>query len=358
MKIFVAKENHSIEKRVSITPQSMCGLSCEFLVEEDAGILAGFSNESYRDVAQVGSLELIRDADLVVSINPLDSSVLENIKHGASYIVVHDYLENRDHLKVLCSKGANYHALNLIPRTTKAQYMDVLSSQATLAGYRAVIDSFYYSSKVSAMLTTAAGTVKPANVLVVGAGVAGLSAIATAKRLGSIVYALDSRSSAKEQIESLGGIFVEVDSSASTDSVYATTMGKDYEAKQRAAILNIINKIDVIITTAQIPFKKAPIIITKEMLDKAKEGCVVLDLASRTGGNCELTSHNEIIAYNDKKIVSSADVINNVAHDASILLSNNIKNWLKLYEQNKDDDIISQTLLLSGGDILRHEFFS
>lgn len=358
MKLFAIKEDFGAERRSVLTPKSIAALSklsISVTVERSIGLMAGFRDNDYNSICDVGTIDAIKQADLVVSINPMANDTIQLMKHGASYIVVNEYLDNLERINMLKAMHVSYYALNLIPRTTKAQYMDTLSSQATLAGYRAVIEGFYHSQKVSQMLSTSAGTIKPSNVLIIGAGVAGLSAIAIAKRLGCIVYAIDSRLAAKEQVESLGGNFVSVDMPQAADSIYANEMSQDYLDKQSQKIKEIIGSMDLIITTAQIPFKKAPVIITKNVLDYAIRGCIIIDLASKTGGNCEITKHADTVEYNGVKIIAYENILNNVANDASILLANNIANWIKLYQQSPNDDIITKTLVVADGDIVRKD---
>ena len=264
-------------------------------------------------------------------------------------------------IKIFNSKKVSAFSLERVPRITRAQDMDILSSQANLAGYHAVIDAAQEFNRVLPLFMTAAGKVTPANVLVIGAGVAGLQAIATAKRLGAIVYATDVRIASKEQVESLGGKFVMVEDeeskNAETKGGYAKEMSAEYQKKQEALLAETLKEMDIVICTAQIPGRKAPLILKKDMLDNMKQGSVIIDLAVESGGNCEYSQLGKVVSKNGLKIVGHANVPGRVANNASSLFAKNVSNFLKLmnFEDkkksviNKNDEIIKATLICSAG---------
>ena len=262
---------------------------------------------------------------------------------------------NEKKLKEITSKNINCFSLELLPRITRAQSMDILSSQANLAGYKAVVDSFAYFQKAIPMMMTAAGTISAAKVLVVGAGVAGLQAIATAKRMGAIVYATDVRLASKEQVESLGGKFLTVEGSENleTEGGYAKETSEEFKVKQEELLKETLKKIDIIICTALIPGKKAPIIIKKDMIEVMQNGSVIYDLAASQGGNSELTKVNEIIDSNGVKIMGEANILNKLPVSASNLYSKNMFNFVnnlfnkekKTFEINYEDEIIEKTIV-------------
>jgi len=266
--------------------------------------------------------------------------------------VLNPYL-NEKKLKEVSSKNVNCFSLELLPRITRAQSMDILSSQANLAGYKAVIDSFAYFQKAIPMMMTAAGTIPAAKVLVVGAGVAGLQAIATAKRMGSIVYATDVRLASKEQVESLGGKFLTVEGAENleTEGGYAKEASEDFKKKQEDLLKETLKKIDIVICTALIPGKKAPIIIKKEMIEVMQNGSVIYDLAASQGGNSELTKVNEIININGVKIMGEQNILNKLPVSASNLYAKNMYNFIsnlydkekKMFNINLEDEIIEKT---------------
>ena len=279
-----------------------------------------------------------------------------------------NYSQNKDKIEKLKSKGVNLFSLELLPRITRAQSMDILSSQANLAGYKAVIEAFAFFEKAIPMMMTAAGRVNPAKVMILGVGVAGLQAIATAKRLGAVVSATDVRAATKEQVESLGGKFIMVEDdeaqNAETAGGYAKEMSEDYKKKQAQLIADTVSKQDIVICTALIPGKKAPVLITEEMVSSMIPGSVVIDLAVEAGGNCPLSKMNEIVVHNGVKIVGYGNVPGRVAKDASALYAKNIFNFLSLLidKENKkinfdfDDEIINSVLLTHDGDVRLEQF--
>ncbi len=307
----------------------------------------------------------INDADIVVSINPPHFDDINSMKNGAITIAMQKPHFNKSNLDAFVKNNITSFAMDLMPRTTRAQYMDVLSSQSSIAGYNAVIESAHLLNRCFPMMITTAGTIPAARVLVIGAGVAGLQAIATAKRLGAIVHAFDVRTSAKEQVESLGGKFVEVNAMEKMDGVYAGETSKEYKKAQEDKLRSIISTQDVVITTAQIPFKKAPIIIKKDMLDLMKKDSIIIDLSSETGGNCEITKHGETIEYNNVRVVSFENILNNISHDASKLFAKNVYAFIELLIQTLkeepdilkiNDEIIKGTLLTYNSEIIQERF--
>jgi NAD(P) transhydrogenase subunit alpha len=365
MKLFVLKENQELDKRVSVTPeivQKLVELGNEVLIEKEAGENAGFEDSEYENSgAKITKRSLCSDADVIFSINPLEKKDIKALKETSIIISQQDPFRKSENVEYFKEKNITAFALDFIPRTTRAQYMDVLSSQASLAGYKAVIEAAHILNRGLPLMITTAGTIPAAKVLVIGAGVAGLQAIATAKRLGAIVSAFDVRSSAKEQVESLGAKFIEVDSSETTDEVYAKEMSEEYKKAQELKIRSVLPSQDIIITTAQIPEKKAPVIIKKDMIETMKNGSIIIDLASSTGGNCELTESGKVIKEKGVEIIAFDNILNLVAFDASRLFAKNVFAFFELLSQkmqenkdisNIDDEIIRATLLVHNGVIV------
>lgn len=350
MKIFVLKETNSSELRVAITEdikKKLMDIGQEVVFELEVG------------------LSEAKDADIIASINSPSVNVIEAMKEGSISIAIQKPHLNKSNMDAFQNRKVTSFALDLIPRTTRAQYMDVLSSQSSLAGYRAVIEASHLLDRCFPMMMTTAGTIPAAKVLVIGAGVAGLQAIATAKRLGAIVSVFDVRASAKEQVESLGAKFVDVDINEKIDGVYASETSEEYKKAQEKKLCSVISSQDVVITTAQIPFKKAPIIIKKEMLDLMKKDSIIIDLASETGGNCELTKHGQTVEYNNVKVVSFENILSSIKHDASKLFAKNVYAFIELLIQKLkeepnilkiDDEIIKGTLLTYNSEIVHERF--
>lgn len=364
MKIAVLKECAENESRVAVTPeivQKYINLGININIEKGCGIKAGFNDEAYNNVgAKIceSKKETIDDADVILKINAPTQDELLIFKQGQSVIASFQGLSN-EHMVTHCTKKINCFALERIPRISRAQSMDVLSSQSNLAGYAAVIDAFANLSKAAPLLMTAAGTIYPARVLIMGAGVAGLQAIATAKRLGAIVYATDVRSVVKEQVESLGAKFVEVDvdENAETSGGYAKQVSEEYLQKQKNAISERLKQTDVLITTALVQGKPAPKLVDKEMLKLMPNGAVVVDMADASGGNVEKCEVEGINIIRDSNLVSK------VAQSASKLWAQNVFNFVGLmYDKesenltvNFDDEIISTTCFCYDGNFLSEE---
>ena len=357
MNVGSTKEINS-EKRISITPdtsKSLKNLGLSVLFEKGYGESLGYSDKDYKD----NGVEILNDSGEVLSRSNLICKVnfpiekeLSIIKEN-SHLIVSSY--NPEKEKKFVKNKIKIFALNLLPRITRAQSMDVLSSQANLAGYRAVIESIYEYQKAVPMMMTAAGTVPAAKVLVVGAGVAGLQAIATAKRLGAIVSATDVRLTAKEQVESLGGKFLTVEGSENleTKGGYAKEASEDFKKKQAEMLENGASKSDIIICTALIPGRPAPRIITEKMIDKMKSGSVIFDLAVSQGGNAAYSEVDKIVDKNGKKIIGISNVMNKLPLTASNLYAKNLFSFVRnLYSREKkqfvinlEDEIIKNTLL-------------
>lgn len=374
-KIAALKECKTGEARVAVTPDNVkrfVALGCVVTVEKEAGLAAGFLDEDY---SLAGALladsadYALKDAEIVICVNAPDSTLVSKIPTNAFLIGTLSPYEQRESLQNFANANVYAISMELLPRISRAQSMDVLSSQANLAGYRAVIDAAAEFGKVIPMMMTAAGTVPPAKALILGAGVAGLQAIATAKRLGAVVSAFDVRAAVKEQVQSLGASFVEVPAdstdSGETKGGYAKEMSEDYKRRQSQLIHDTLKKMDMVISTALIPGKKAPILITKQMVEDMKTGAVIVDLAASNGGNCELTQPDKIITTdNGVKIVGYGNMASRSAPDASALYARNLYNFISTLLLSKegalepkwDDELIQGTLLTRDGAIVHPNF--
>ena len=351
-------ENINFEKRVAITPdiiKKYKSLGFEIYLTKDYASHIGIKDEEYEtEGANIKSNdEVLSSANAILQMNILNDESLNKLKKNQILVGVLNPYSNEKKLKEITSKNINCFSLELLPRITRAQSMDILSSQANLAGYKAVVDSFAFFQKAIPMMMTAAGTISAAKVLVVGAGVAGLQAIATAKRLGAIVFATDVRLASKEQVESLGGKFLTVEGSENleTKGGYAKEATEDFKKKQEELLKETLKKIDIVICTALIPGKKAPIIIKKDMIDVMPSGSVIYDLAAIQGGNSELTKVNEIINSNGVNIMGESNILNKLPVSASNLYAKNMFNFInnlfdkdkKAFEINTEDEIIEKT---------------
>ena len=361
MRVGSLSENLDLEKRVAITPEVLKkykSLGIEINLIKNFASHLGFTDQNY-EAEGVNILssddEVLSNSDLILQMNIPRDEILNKLKKNQILVGVLDPYNNEKKLKEIVSKSINCFSLELLPRITRAQSMDILSSQANLAGYKAVIDSFSYFQKAIPMMMTAAGTISAAKVLVVGAGVAGLQAIATAKRMGAIVYATDVRLASKEQVESLGGKFLTVEGSENleTEGGYAKETSDDFKKKQEELLKETLKKIDIVICTALIPGKKAPIIIKKEMIDLMQNGSVIYDLAASQGGNSELTKVNQIVNNNGIKIMGEGNILNKLPISASNLYAKNLYNFIEnLYDKEKksfqinlEDEIITKTMV-------------
>lgn len=381
MKIVVPKERRPYERRVAATPETVkkyIGMGFDVSVEDGAGVASRYTNEMYQEVG--ASIEsdvnaLYANAGIVVKVQrPLlegegDINELAMIPADAILISVLSPYNSPESLAQYASSHVNAMALEFVPRITRAQSMDVLSSQSNLAGYRAVLDAAYEYDRGMPMMMTAAGTVAPARVMVLGAGVAGLQAIATAKRLGAIVSATDVRPAAKEQVESLGGKFVMVESDelkdAETAGGYAKEMSEDFKRKQAELVSETLKKQDIVITTALIPGKKAPVLVTEEMVRSMRPGSVIVDLAVEQGGNVELSKAGETVDVDGVSIVGHMNVPSRLSSDASALYAKNILNFISLMvkegeslevEVPWDDEIIAASTLTRDGQVVHPAF--
>ena len=354
-------ENLDFEKRVAITPEVVKkykSVGLDVHLSKNYATHLGITDKEYEhEGANILSdnHQIISNSNAILQMNILEDDNLHKLKGNQILIGVLNAYNNEKKLKELSLKNINCFSLELLPRITRAQSMDILSSQANLAGYKAVVDSFAYFQKAVPMMMTAAGTISAAKVLVVGAGVAGLQAIATAKRMGSIVFATDVRIASKEQVESLGGKFLVVEGSENleTESGYAKETSDDFKEKQEELLKETLKKVDIVICTALIPGKKAPIIIKKDMIEVMQSGSVIYDLAASQGGNSELTKVNQIIDSNGVKIMGEANILNKLPVSASNLYAKNMYNFVnnlydkdnKKFEINLEDEIIQKTMV-------------
>ena len=361
MKIVSFSENKNLEKRVAITPEiakKYTSIGFEVSLPVDYASHLGFDNDRY--ISQGVKIidnenDLIQNSNIIVQLGLPSNDKLSQLVENQNLIGVFNPLLNKDKLENLTKKKVNNFSLELLPRITRAQSMDILSSQANLAGYKAVIESFANFEKAIPMMMTAAGTVPAAKVLVVGAGVAGLQAIATAKRMGAIVFATDVRMASKEQVESLGGKFLTVEDATNleTEGGYAKEASDDFKKKQEDLLSETLKKIDIVICTALIPGKKAPVIIKKDMINDMQSGSVIYDLAAVQGGNTEYTQVDKVIEINGVKIMGEMNILNKLPISASNLYAKNLFNFVSnlLDKENKkininlEDEIIEKTLV-------------
>ena len=369
MRIAVARETDPVENRVAATPDTvkkMKGLGAEVAVEPGAGVKSGIPDAEFIAAGATVVDSAVDGADVVLKVRRPTSSELARYKRGALVIAVMDPYGEDAALKAMADAGVTAFAMELMPRITRAQVMDVLSSQANLAGYRAVIDAAAEYGRALPMMMTAAGTVPAARAFVMGAGVAGLQAIATARRLGAVVTATDVRPAAKEQVESLGGKFIAVEDDefkqAETAAGYAKEMSKEYQAKQAALVAAHIAKQDIVITTALIPGRPAPKLVSKAMVESMKPGSVVVDLAVERGGNCEVAEPGKVVEHNGVKIVGFLNVPGRLAATSSALYAKNLLAFLDLLIKEKkvnvpwDDEIVKATLLTRDGAVVHPNF--
>src|SRR5262244_1813263 len=371
MRIGVARESDPAEPRVAATPETvkkLKALGAELAVAPGAGVKSGILDEDFAAAGAAIRPDATRDADIVLKVRRPDAAELSGYKHGALVIAIMDPFGHDGEIGAMAQAGVTAFAMELMPRITRAQTMDVLSSQANLAGYRAVIDGAAEYGRALPMMMTAAGTIPAAKVFVMGAGVAGLQAIATARRLGAIVTATDVRPAAKEQVESLGAKFIAVEDEefkqAETAAGYAKEMSKDYQAKQAALVAEHIKKQDIVITTALIPGRPAPRLISREMVGSMRPGSVIVDLAVERGGNCELSKPGEVAEVGGIKIVGYTNVPGRVAASASSLYAKNLYNFLEILIDKKekklavnwDDEIVKATVLTRDGAVVHPNF--
>ncbi|MGA8816655.1 MAG: Re/Si-specific NAD(P)(+) transhydrogenase subunit alpha [Xanthobacteraceae bacterium] len=371
MRIAVARESDAAEPRVAATPETvkkMIGLGAEVAVEPAAGTKSGILDSDYKDAGANVTPEALSGADIVLMVRRPDQATLSKLKKGAFAIAIMDPYGHDEALRAMANAGIAAFAMELMPRITRAQGMDVLSSQANLAGYRAVIDAAAEFGRALPMMMTAAGTVPATRIFIMGAGVAGLQAIATARRLGAVVTATDVRPAAKEQVESLGAKFIAVEDeefkAAETAAGYAKEMSKEYQAKQAALVADHIKKQDIVITTALIPGRPAPRLISKDMVASMRPGSVIVDLAVERGGNVEGVEPDAVAERNGVKIVGYRNVPGRIAATASSLYAKNLYAFLEVLIDKKtkalavnwDDDIVKATVLTRDGAIVHPNF--
>ena len=361
MRIVSVLENHKIEKRIAITPdiaKKYIALGLDVSISENYGEHLSFKDNEYKELGvkiSKDEKEIINSADIIVQLGLPSDDKISLIKKNQILVGVLDPYTNKEKLDNLAKDNVNSFSLELLPRITRAQSMDILSSQANLAGYKAVIESFANFEKAIPMMMTAAGTVPAAKVLVVGAGVAGLQAIATAKRMGAIVFATDVRMASKEQVESLGGKFLTVEGAENleTEDGYAKEASDDFKKKQEELLAETLKKIDIVICTALIPGKKAPLIIKESMVNGMQSGSIIYDLAAIQGGNTAFTEVDKIIDKSGVKIMGEKNILNKLPISASSLYAKNVFNFVaNLYDKenkkvniNLEDEIIEKTLI-------------
>ena len=361
MKIVSTIEDRKLEKRIAITPEiakKYISIGFEVSIPKGYGVHLGFNDEEFKSLGVKiveNENDLFEKSDIIVQLGLPSDDKLSQLKDKQNLIGVLNPYSNKEKLNMLSKKNVNNFSLELLPRITRAQSMDILSSQANLAGYKAVIESFANFEKAIPMMMTAAGTVPAAKVLVVGAGVAGLQAIATAKRMGAIVFATDVRMASKEQVESLGGKFLTVEGAENleTEGGYAKEASDDFKKKQEDLLSETLKKIDIVICTALIPGKKAPIIIKESMINNMKAGSIIYDLAAIQGGNTAFTEVDKVIDKGGVKIMGEMNILNKLPISASTLYAKNVFNFVSNLIDKKDgkisinleDEIIEKTLI-------------
>ena len=375
MKISIPKENRDGETRIAASPEvvkKFTGMGFEVTIESGAGLNSGFTDKIFEDVgANIASdtKTTLKDADIIFKIQRLMTSKdkineISMCKKNAMVISHMSALSSKNDIEEYAKASITTFAMDLMPRISRAQSMDVLSSQSNLSGYQAVIKGANNFNSAFPMMMTAAGTVAPAKVFIMGVGVAGLQAIATAKRMGAIVTAYDVRAATKEQVESLGGKFLIVDEEAmkeaETSGGYAKEMTEDYKKKEQEVIKNHIKDQDIVITTALIPGRPAPKLVTKEMVNSMRTGSVIVDLAVETGGNCELAKRNKVVDADGVKIVGYDNLPGELPKDASTLFAKNLLNFLsphvnkesKSLELDWEDETVKNTLVTKDGSVV------
>jgi len=364
-RIFIPQEKRPGELRVAAVPETVKKLvqaGFEVEVQHSAGLASGHPDAQYEAVGAslvTSAPAAAGGADVVLRVAPPDEDEVEALREGTILMALIDPYRNLGLVRRLAERKVTSFAMELVPRTTRAQSMDVLSSQASIAGYKAVLLAASELPKYFPLLMTAAGTVQPARVVVLGAGVAGLQALATAKRLGAIVEVSDIRAAVKEQVESLGGRFIDLPDLPTGEGTggYAKEVTKEFLDKQREILTGRIAQADVVITTAQVPGKKAPVLMTRAMVEAMRPGTVVVDLAASTGGNCELTQADETVMHQGVKVLGPSNLAATVAADASLLYARNLWNLLQLLWKEKqltvpeDDEVVAGTLLTHAGEI-------
>ncbi|WP_033068403.1 Re/Si-specific NAD(P)(+) transhydrogenase subunit alpha [Thalassospira australica] len=379
MKLAVPKEIWPGEKRVAVTPETvkkLKSLGFDVAIEAGAGTDAAIPDDRFVDAGATIAKTMkttVKDADVIFKVRPPviegNTNELTAYKKGAAVVALLEPFDRKDLIDAMAEAGVDGYSMELMPRISRAQSMDVLSSQSNLAGYRAVLDAAHEFGRIYPMMMTAAGTLPPARVVVVGAGVAGLQAIATAKRLGAVVSAFDVRPAVKEQVQSLGGTFIEVEddsaSDAETSGGYAKEMSDDYKKKQAEKLKEVLTKTDIVITTALIPGRPAPEIVTADMVAGMKPGSVIIDLAAERGGNVAGVKLGEtVITANGVKLIGPENITSAVATDATAMYAKNLLNFITLsVDKDKgtlafdgEDQIIAETRLTHDGKVVHPKF--
>jgi H+-translocating NAD(P) transhydrogenase subunit alpha len=364
MKIGIIKETKEGEKRVGLTPNSVKALiqkSYQCIFQESCGEMAGFSDEAYLEngASKANSLEeTIRNSDIVISLQPPSQDILKHLTEGKTMISPLYHRFYQDKIKEYATGGGTFISLDAIPRISRAQSMDILSSQSNLSGYKAVLLGANEMDKIFPLLMTAAGTIKPARVLIFGVGVAGLQAIATAKRLGAVVEATDVRLETKEEAESLGAKFITVEGDGvKTEGGYAKEVTAEYLAKQKEAVNKSLYQADLVITTALVMGRKAPVLIDENQVKSMKKGAVIVDMAVEQGGNCVLSEMGKTVIKHGVKIVGPVNLPSALANNASELFGRNVVNFLdnictpQGLKLDMNDEIIEQTLIIHNGEV-------
>tara|TARA_R110001583_G_scaffold4351_2_gene25169 strand:+ start:3794 stop:4894 length:1101 start_codon:yes stop_codon:yes gene_type:complete len=366
MKIGVLKETQTGEKRVAISPniaKLLIAKGFEVLVEEDAGIASSFNNSDYETVGVKieKRASIFKDATVLTKINPFDKDDLKFVTKGQILMSQLYYQSQPELIEAIAATGVTAFSMDAMPRISRAQDMDVLSSQSNLAGYKAVITGAYEMTKIFPLMMTAAGTIIPSKVLIYGVGVAGLQAIATAKRLGAVVEATDIRMETKEQTESLGAKFISVDNTEEeSEGGYAKEASEDYAKRQKEAVNKSLFQADLVITTAMVPGRKAPVLITEDQVKQMKNGAIIIDLAAAQGGNCELSEMRKTVIKHGVKIIGTTMAPESVSTNASELYGKNMFNFLMhLTEDNQfkwelEEEITDGTLIVHDGKIRKN----
>jgi NAD(P) transhydrogenase subunit alpha len=370
----VVTESAPGERRVALVPSALTVFGktgVPILMEPGAGMASGFSDTEYTEKGvrlAANRTQVFAESDVILQVRSLGAnpetgaSDLPLMRRGQVVIGFGEPLTAGDAARSLSERGVSFLAMELMPRITRAQSMDALSSMATIAGYKAVLIAANNLNRMFPMLMTAAGTIAPARVLVIGAGVAGLQAIATARRLGAVVSGYDIRTAVKEQIESLGARFVILDvggESAEGQGGYAKAMSEDFYRRQREAMANVLAENNVVVTTAAVPGRKAPVLVTREMVERMAPGSVIVDIAAERGGNCELTRAGEVVEHNGVSIFGPVNLPSSIPHHASQMYAKNIATVLKYLltkegnlTLNREDEIVAETLVTHGGEVV------
>jgi NAD(P) transhydrogenase subunit alpha len=367
MKIGILKESQKSEKRVSVSPniaKQLIAKGFEILIEEEAGTPSSFKNSDYSEIgAFIETREnVFKKANVLIKINPFDEADLKLVQKGQILMSQLYYKSQPELIKAIAETGVTAFSMDAMPRISRAQDMDVLSSQSNLAGYKAVIAGANEMTKIFPLMMTAAGTIIPAKVLIYGVGVAGLQAIATAKRLGAVVMATDIRTETKEQAESLGAKFISVDNTGEeSEGGYAKEASEDYARRQKEAVDKSLFQADLVITTAMVPGRKAPVLITKEQVMQMKNGAVIIDLAAAQGGNCELSKMRETVIENGVKIIGTTMAPESVSTNASELYGKNMYNFImhltnenNAFKWELEEEITDGTLIVHEGNIRKN----